>query len=52
MENEENKFDVIDLDPITTPINYIENAVLSLKEGGLLCATFTDLETLCGSNTH
>jgi tRNA (guanine26-N2/guanine27-N2)-dimethyltransferase len=42
-------FDVVDIDPFGSPVSYIEPAIKSLKnEGGLLCATATDMQPLCG----
>ena len=43
-------FDVIDLDPYGTATPYIENAMVAIKNGGLLCITCTDLSSLCGNN--
>lgn len=43
------KFDVVDIDPFGTPSPFIESAGISLKAGGLLCATATDTSGLCGT---
>lgn len=43
------KFDVVDIDPFGTPSPYIESAGISLKGGGLICATATDTSALCGT---
>jgi tRNA (guanine26-N2/guanine27-N2)-dimethyltransferase len=43
------KFDVVDIDPFGTPSFYIESAGISLKAGGLICATATDTSGLCGT---
>jgi len=43
-----NTFDVIDLDPYGSAIPMIDSAIQSLKSGGLLLATFTDMPVLCG----
>jgi tRNA (guanine26-N2/guanine27-N2)-dimethyltransferase len=42
-------FDVIDLDPYGTAVPLLDSAVQSLRNGGLLCATFTDMAVLCGN---
>lgn len=43
------KFDVVDIDPFGTPSPYIESAAISLKSGGMICATATDTSALCGT---
>lgn len=43
------KFDVVDIDPFGTPSPYIESAAISLKAGGMICATATDTSALCGT---
>lgn len=43
------KFDVVDIDPFGTPSPFIESGAISLKAGGLLCATATDTSALCGT---
>jgi tRNA (guanine26-N2/guanine27-N2)-dimethyltransferase len=43
------KFDVVDIDPFGTPSPFIESAGISLKAGGMLCATATDTSALCGT---
>jgi len=43
------KFDVVDIDPFGTPAPYIESAAISLKAGGMICATATDTSALCGT---
>eukprot|EP00210_Caulerpa_lentillifera_P003270 g3121.t1 len=43
-------YDVIDLDPYGTPVAFLDSAVQSISEGGLLCVTATDMAVLCGSN--
>ncbi len=43
------KFDVVDIDPFGTPSPYIESAGISLKAGGMICATATDTSALCGT---
>lgn len=44
-----NKCDIIDIDPYGSPAPFINSALLSIKHGGLLCATATDLAVLQGS---
>eukprot|EP00923_Selenidium_pygospionis_P057625 GHVN01100855.1.p2 GENE.GHVN01100855.1~~GHVN01100855.1.p2 ORF type:complete len:445 (+),score=45.07 GHVN01100855.1:2383-3717(+) len=43
-------FDVIDLDPYGSASPFIEAAVRSVADGGLLCVTCTDGAVLCGKN--
>jgi len=43
------KFDVVDIDPFGTPAHYIESAAISLRAGGMICATATDTSALCGT---
>ncbi|HML04964.1 MAG TPA: tRNA (guanine(10)-N(2))-dimethyltransferase [Methanobacterium sp.] len=43
------KFDIVDIDPFGTPSPFIESAGISLKSGGMLCATATDTSGLCGT---
>ncbi len=43
------KFDVVDIDPFGTPSFFIESAGISLKSGGMICATATDTSGLCGT---
>ena len=42
----ENRFDVVDLDPYGSPTPFLDGAVQSVAEGGLLCVTCTDLAVL------
>lgn len=44
------QFDVIDLDPYGSPTIFLDGAVQSIKDGGLLCVTCTDLGVLCGNH--
>ncbi|XP_021362310.1 tRNA (guanine(26)-N(2))-dimethyltransferase-like [Mizuhopecten yessoensis] len=41
-------FDVIDLDPYGGASQFLDAAVQSVSEGGLLCVTCTDMALLCG----
>lgn len=45
-------FDVVDLDPYGTAIPLIDSAVQSCKNNGLILATFTDMQVLCGCYTE
>ncbi|XP_045156432.2 tRNA (guanine(26)-N(2))-dimethyltransferase-like [Mercenaria mercenaria] len=45
----DDRFDVIDLDPYGTPGPFLDAAVQSVRDGGLLCITCTDGGTLCGN---
>ena len=42
----EDRFDVVDLDPYGSPTPFLDGAVQSVAEGGLLCVTATDLAVL------
>lgn len=42
------KFDIIDIDPFGSPVEFIEPALRALRSGGVLCVTATDLIPLCG----
>ncbi|TIA90666.1 hypothetical protein E3P99_01451 [Wallemia hederae] len=44
------QFDVIDLDPYGTAAPFVDAAVQSLSNGGLLCITCTDTAVMAGSN--
>lgn len=43
------RFDVIDLDPYGSAGPFLDAAVQSVRDGGLLCITCTDGGTLCGN---
>ncbi|GBB88886.1 hypothetical protein RclHR1_01550020 [Rhizophagus clarus] len=43
------RFDVIDIDPYGTASPFLDAAVQSIQNGGLLCITCTDLAVLTGS---
>lgn len=45
-------FDVVDLDPYGTAIPFLEGAITSLANNGLLCVTFTDMAVLCARQPH
>ena len=44
------QWDVIDLDPYGSAASFLDAAVQSVKSGGLICVTSTDMATLCGNN--
>jgi len=44
-----NRCDMVDLDPYGSPAPYVWAALHSIRHGGLLCATATDLAVLQGS---
>ena len=43
------RFAVIDLDPYGSPTPFLDGAVQSVADGGLLCVTCTDMAVLCGN---
>ncbi|KAG4093089.1 N2,N2-dimethylguanosine tRNA methyltransferase [Neocallimastix lanati (nom. inval.)] len=43
------RFDVIDLDPYGSASPFLDGAVQSVSDGGLLCITCTDMAVLCSS---
>ena len=43
------RFHIVDLDPYGTAAPFIDAAVQSVTDGGLLCVTCTDLAVLCGN---
>ncbi|KAG5675339.1 hypothetical protein PVAND_005249 [Polypedilum vanderplanki] len=43
------RFTVIDLDPYGTPSKFIDAAIQSIEDGGLLCITATDMAVLAGN---
>jgi tRNA (guanine26-N2/guanine27-N2)-dimethyltransferase len=45
-------FDVVDLDPYGSAIPFLESALSTLHNGGLLCVTFTDMAVLCARRPH
>eukprot|EP00055_Hartaetosiga_balthica_P008921 m.34384 g.34384 ORF g.34384 m.34384 type:complete len:593 (+) comp6527_c0_seq2:70-1848(+) len=44
------RFDVIDLDPYGTAAPFLDGALQSVRNGGLLCITCTDMAVLCGAH--
>ncbi|KAL0858217.1 hypothetical protein Bca101_063371 [Brassica carinata] len=45
-----NEFDVVDLDPYGSPSIFLDSAIQSIADGGLLMCTATDMAVLCGGN--
>ncbi|XP_053232373.1 tRNA (guanine(26)-N(2))-dimethyltransferase [Podarcis raffonei] len=43
-------FDVIDLDPYGSPSMFLDAAVQSVSDGGLLCVTCTDMAVMAGNS--
>ncbi|KAK9806734.1 hypothetical protein WJX72_000916 [[Myrmecia] bisecta] len=43
-------YDAVDLDPYGSPTHFLDSAVQSVSEGGLLLVTATDMAVLCGNN--
>ena len=43
------RFDIVDLDPYGAPVQFLDGAVQSVANGGLLCVTCTDMAVLCGN---
>jgi tRNA G26 N,N-dimethylase Trm1 len=52
MRGQNKLFDVIDLDPYGSAAPFLDAAVQSVSEGGLLCVTCTDMAVLCGKNVE
>lgn len=46
------RFDVVDLDPYGSPSIFLDAAVQSVVDGGLLCITCTDMGVLAGNSTE
>ncbi|KAK8961891.1 putative tRNA (guanine(26)-N(2))-dimethyltransferase 2 [Platanthera guangdongensis] len=44
------EFDVVDLDPYGSPSIFLDSAVQSVTDGGILMCTATDMAVLCGGN--
>jgi len=47
-ENQCERFDFVDLDPFGSPSDFVDCAIRSVKDGGLLSMTGTDSAVLCG----
>lgn len=50
MLTHQKEFDVVDLDPYGSPSVFLDSAVQSVADGGLLMCTATDMAVLCGGN--
>lgn len=46
------EFDVVDLDPYGSPSVFLDSAVQSVVDGGMLMCTATDMAVLCGGNAE
>ncbi|KAF2313697.1 hypothetical protein GH714_012770 [Hevea brasiliensis] len=44
------EFDMVDLDPYGSPSIFLDSAIQSVVDGGLLMCTATDMAVLCGGN--
>jgi tRNA (guanine26-N2/guanine27-N2)-dimethyltransferase len=42
------RFDYVDVDPFGSPVPYMDSAIRSLRNGGMLALTATDMAPLCG----
>lgn len=47
--NNNKNLDIIDLDPYGSAISMIDSALWAVKNNGLILATFTDMQILCGN---
>eukprot|EP00897_Mesotaenium_endlicherianum_P008110 jgi/Mesen1/7327/ME000376S06488 len=52
MLTHEKQFDAVDLDPYGSPSVFLDSAVQSVADGGLLMCTATDMAVLCGNNAE
>ncbi|XP_039139733.1 probable tRNA (guanine(26)-N(2))-dimethyltransferase 1 [Dioscorea cayenensis subsp. rotundata] len=50
MLSHQKEFDAVDLDPYGSPSVFLDSAVQSVADGGLLMCTATDMAVLCGGN--
>uniref|UniRef100_A0AAX7UKW6 tRNA (guanine(26)-N(2))-dimethyltransferase n=1 Tax=Astatotilapia calliptera TaxID=8154 RepID=A0AAX7UKW6_ASTCA len=50
MRAKKDRYDVIDLDPYGSPASFLDAAVQSVSEGGLLCITCTDMAVMAGNS--
>ncbi|EDV28256.1 uncharacterized protein TRIADDRAFT_53693 [Trichoplax adhaerens] len=46
----DDQFQVVDIDPYGSPAIFLDAAVQSVSDGGLLCITCTDMAVLCGNH--
>ena len=42
------RFDFVDLDPFGSPVRFLDSAIRSLRNGGMMAVTATDMAALCG----
>lgn len=50
MLTHEKEFDAVDVDPYGSPSVFLDSAVQTVADGGLLMCTATDMAVLCGNN--
>ncbi|XP_047317155.1 probable tRNA (guanine(26)-N(2))-dimethyltransferase 2 [Impatiens glandulifera] len=50
MLTHEKEFDMVDLDPYGSPSVFLDSAVQSVVDGGMLMCTATDMAVLCGNS--
>ncbi|CAN1765276.1 Probable tRNA (guanine(26)-N(2))-dimethyltransferase 1 [Linum perenne] len=50
MLTHQKEFDVVDLDPYGSPAVFLDSAIQSVADGGILMCTATDMAVLCGNN--
>ncbi|THU54003.1 hypothetical protein C4D60_Mb10t20380 [Musa balbisiana] len=50
MLTHQKEYDVVDLDPYGSPSVFLDSAVQSVADGGILMCTATDMAVLCGNN--
>jgi len=44
----ENKYDYIDIDPFGSPVYFVDSAIRSIRNNGIISCTATDTAALCG----
>jgi len=49
LSNSADRFDLVDLDPFGSPAPFFESALRATADGGILCATATDMAPLTGA---
>lgn len=52
MRKNKDFFNVVDLDPYGTAIPFLESAISTTANGGMMCVTFTDMAVLCARKPH
>lgn len=48
----EDRFLIVDIDPYGSPAPFIDAAVQSVADGGMLMVTCTDMAILCGNHSE